>query len=326
MHPLIAALPSDLTPPALRHVLADDIRVGRVIWVRLDGLTIAEPRSHAALQSAIHRMGLRGDEGAPTPELVVFEWTHVTAISADGLSFVAVLCQALLQRGIAIHCLPAEDPAVAAALAHPACAVLREPGIGWHPGQSAPLTASAPCIPIGKVQLFAGRHGSNLTSALDEIAESLERGLWPAVPELDALLMETAQNVFTHARAENAALSVVVQRRRRPSRLQVGVADDGVGIPIAVLDEPRHGWLASCSPSRATEAVLTRRLTGRGVEKGGGVLGELYASLVAQAGATITLRSREGWVQVFGVDDVRHQSLTFGVGTQLLVELPLVDR
>jgi hypothetical protein len=143
LHPL--SLPNDLAPVALQHALADEIRAGRIVWTRIDGLTAADPIRHAALQVALRRIGLHGENGSQAPEVVVLDWCQLAAITADGLAFAAVLCQALRQRGIEVHCLPAEDPAVAAALASPACDVLREQGVTWRRGPSRMITASAPC-------------------------------------------------------------------------------------------------------------------------------------------------------------------------------------
>jgi hypothetical protein len=316
-----------LSPSELKTSLSEDIRSGRVLWTRVDGLSAADLGVHRALQAALRRTGVQGEPGQVLPEMVVLDWTHVAAVSADGLAFAAVLCQALRARSIRVLCIPPDETAVAAALGHSSCDALRVPGVEWRPREAIQLTSTAPYIPLGPVHLFAGTLGFSIVAALDEVDGALERGGWPMVPELGELLMEMAQNVRTHASASHAALSVVVHRRRRPPRLQVGMADDGIGIPNAVLDDPRHRWLESYSPSRATETVVTRQLSGRGAGRGGGVLGELYHTLLTQAGATITLRSREGWVQLTGTSRTpRHESLSYGTGTQILVELPLVGR
>lgn len=315
----------DLSPAALHHEMAEDLRAGRVLWVRADGLGAADPAVHRGLQSALRRTGVHGELGGVAPETVVLDWTHLAAVSADGLAFAAVLLQALRDRGIHVRCCPPHDPVVGAALAQSSCGALRGEGIAWHAEPTGTVSRTDPRHVLGPLHLFAGARGFSLSTALDQIEGALNRAGWRSVPMLPELLMEIAQNIRSHANARHAALCVVVERRRRPPRLQVGVADDGIGIPNSILNDPRHGWLDSFSPARATETVVMRQLSGRGADQGGGVLGDLYETLLAESGATVTLRSGAGWVRISGADrESRHESLTYGLGTQVLVELPLL--
>jgi len=312
---------------ALRRSLEEELQRGDAQWIRMDGLGVDDPDAHRGLQSGVRRTGVHRYIVPTPPGVVVLDWKHLAAVSADGLAFAAVLLQALCALKTRVICCPAQDPHVSETLAHTFCAALRYKGVEWLPEFADRADAKNPRVLLGPVYCFGGARGVSVGKAIDEAESALELAGWARVPELNDLIVEIAQNIGTHADASHAALCVLIDQRRRPPRLQVGVADDGVGIPTAMLSDPRYTWLQSYSPARANETVIVRQLSGRGADRGGGVLGELYGTLIAEAGATVTLRSGEGWVRIGGNDRTpRRQSLTYGLGTQLLVELPLTRR
>jgi hypothetical protein len=141
---------------------------------------------------------------------------------------------------------------------------------------------------------------------------------------------EVLHNVLSHAGATHGAATALLFPRRRPKILQIGIADDGLGIAGTVLRDPHHEELAWFSDARVTGAVIRDNLSGRGAvsgeREGGGGLARVVKRLLLETASKVFLRSGAALV-VLRSEDPEHflfHRLTYGTGTQIRLELRLV--
>jgi hypothetical protein len=139
---------------------------------------------------------------------------------------------------------------------------------------------------------------------------------------------EFLHNVLSHGEAQNAAAVVIVFTRRRPRILQVGIADDGIGIPTSLVTQRRHDWVSEFSDALATRAVLRGALSGRpedalGALTGGGVA-RIVQRLSHELHARVIMRSGAALVRVgASTGNVEINRLSYGHGTQVRIEVPI---
>jgi hypothetical protein len=310
---------------SLRTSLAGPMRTGEAVWLRLGGLGLDDARSHGALCNCLERLGIGGAE--IPPGIVVLDWSVASDCSAEGLVFFAVLAKHLVDTGVQVF---AAEPAVSGIAEVLAQSGFRSgcAGVEWVPCDACGGGA-AHCGARGA--LFSTSPNESVDDFCDDLSATLKR---LAVPRsVRCAIMGTAQevlhNVLSHAEASHGAAAALIFPRRRPKVLQIGIADDGVGIAGTILRHPRHAWLGWFSDAQVTEAVLRDHRSVRGAdtgeEQGGGGLARLVKRLLAETPSSVILRSGSAFVTLRSQDpDHFHlRRLTYGTGTQFRLELPL---
>jgi hypothetical protein len=130
------------------------------------------------------------------------------------------------------------------------------------------------------------------------------------------------QNVLAHSGAQHACAVALVHPLKRPPEVEVGIADGGRGIASGVLSQERHGWLFSFTDGAVTAAALTRGLSGRAEDDGGGALAGLIRGLIRECGATVVVRSGAALLRLNPPDGrCAPCNLSCGWGTQTLIRV-----
>jgi hypothetical protein len=143
-----------------------------------------------------------------------------------------------------------------------------------------------------------------------------------------SLAHDMLANVVEHAAASRMSAVAVLLARRRPPLIQIGVADDGRGIPSAMLDRGDYRGFGLLHDASVVHAVLARGLTrrvggaGEDGDDGRGGLSAMIAALmpllaavrVRSGAALVSATARSGW---------RRSALDHGHGSQMVVEVPL---
>ena len=139
---------------------------------------------------------------------------------------------------------------------------------------------------------------------------------------LDSLIHELLQNVISHSSSRHAAIGARAVAPRGKT-IEIGLADDGVGIAAHVVAQSSHSWLSWLSDASVTETTLANQLSGRDPHSGGGCLGEVMRAFLRQADADVTIRSGTAHVKFANARDfsVTKHNLTFGMGTQILIRI-----
>ena len=308
----------------LRQRLLGELRSGVARWLRLDGVGVESIEVHSALLHALQPFGLCGEFAGTPPHTAVLDWSSCSKCDAEGLAFFVVLARELAGRGARIIvCGPTERGLVE---------LLEESGfrascacekwiLSEHDGRCDTRI-------LGRGAMFGGELSrAGISEFLSQLDSSLNAFGLPdqQAAIASALVCEAFQNVLSHANASHAAAVAVRHSRRRPSVIQVGIADTGVGIPAHVLSHPRHAWLASFSDASVTEVVLDQSISGRPNDEGGGGFGLLARTFLRECDARLLVRSGAALVTLSSDDPNRYRKrmLTYGAGTQMRFELRL---
>jgi hypothetical protein len=314
----------------LRVRVRGERKAGRLAWVDLRGLAIDGHDTHAGLLRAASAFGLGIREVRSRPTTAVLDWSYVSTVPAEGLSFLVVLAHALSARGVAIVMCEPELREVAVALDESG---IRQhlPDVVWIPIQTAGEQRRARVL-VPLIE-FAGKRG---TSAIAPFLSTLDAALSAQLVDVNraalitATAMEVIQNVLAHADTEFAASIAVLHYRRRPPVITMGIADAGVGIGTSMLDHPRHAWMTAVADRGATSAVFGTALSRRDADQGGGGMVRIIRRLVEEAGATVLVRSgaacatiRSDHTKKGGSALVSIAGHTVGWGTQTHVSIPI---
>jgi len=289
--------------------------------VRLDGIGINRPDWHGALQRHLEKVLSVTDPPRERPREVIFDWSPVETTTAEGLAYFLVLTHRLHRQGHVIT------------VCEPSCADLREavqslglsnsiPAIRWV---SDPPIDGRRLRAIGRPGLFGGsRKSGNAGAFLDELERELAtmKMSQPPLEILVAFSMEVIQNIRSHAGASVGSAFAVLEQHRRPPRIQLGFADDGAGIASHVLQQMRHENLAAFTDMTVVTAVLSRALSGRDSDSGGG-FSRLCHILTEDHNGSVWVRSGAALLQLQPGTSPRGARLAAGSGTQIRVTLPL---
>lgn len=311
---------------SLRASVSSLKRSGDAAWIQLNGLPLEDGRAHSALCHALARFGLGAELGAHIPKAAVLDWSNVDGCSAEGVAFFAVLVRHLLAKGVrVIACRPA-DGAIAAVLERAGILVACGP-ITWV--KCAACTPSA-VEAIAPAAVFGSESNDSVFVFCDELSAALKRlALTRSVRQaVMGTTQELLQNVLSHASASHAAAMALLLPRKRPKVLQIGVADDGLGIPGSVLRQERYRWLGWFHDASVTEVVLSQALSGRpstAESANGGGMARIIKRLLRETTSTVMLRSSAALITLRSnaPDRFERRALTYGAGTQIRVELRL---
>ncbi len=309
----------------LYRALATEIQRRETVWVRLNGLAVDRADLHGALHLWLRKLEPQGgtmkDSAA---RRIVLDWSPVETASAEGLAFFLVLIRRLreLRREI-IVCAPT-------------CSDVREAvasleqeedisGVQWvfdRPVRSRRIRTLGPPAVFGP-----GLGRANVSAFLSRFRDQLKELCTTKTPgELaEAVAMELVQNIGAHAGPTWACTMTLLEERRRPPRIQIGMADNGAGIALHVLQQPRHQSLAPFTDRAVVEAVLREALSGRDEPQGGGGFSRLARELTHKHGGDVWVRSGTALIHLppGGSAHPRGASLSAGYGTQVRVTLPL---
>lgn len=295
--------------------------------MRLGGLGIDRPESHGALCSTLERLGIGTANGTKLPKLVVLDWSVVSNCSAEGLAFFSVLARHLVGSGVHVIATEPELEDIREVLVQSGIRA-RCDGVAWV----SCATSGRPSVRSGaRAALFTASWDASVDDFCDDLSATLVRLAVPRRARCAVMgtTHEMLHNVFSHAGARYGGATALLFPGRRPKVLQIGIADDGLGIAATVLRHPRHEWLGWFSDARVTGAVLRDSLTGRGAESGeeagGGGLARIVKRLLSETTCKIIVRSGAALIVLRSGDADRFvpHRLTYGTGTQLRLELQL---
>jgi hypothetical protein len=177
--------------------------------------------------------------------------------------------------------------------------------------------------------IFGGLLGrGNIVGFLDGLGQELGHlGMRKEQAEvLEAVAVELTQNSLAHARGVWATVVALIEYRRRPPRIQIGLADAGPGVPNHLLQQFEHQRLTPFTDFTVLETVVTQALTGRSDARGGG-FSRLAKRIVKDFGGVVLVRSGAGLVQIGGRIDGRPTGVRLGngYGTQVRVTVPVTE-
>lgn len=309
-------------PEQLRRSLSDALRRRDAIWLHAGGFSAYHPPRHRALLHALEAAGVAGDsQRRALPSTLVFDWTTTETCTADGFALFGVAGLWLSAHGLRpIVCGPAlRDLALLLEVTG-----LRDAGCWGRWIENAPIGANR-LRPLGRAGTFGGALGrgnlreflSDLAAALRAIGTERERAHL-----IEAVAMDMMQNARAHAGNALGCVVALVEHRRRPARVQIGMADSGPGIPTHVLRQPAYSDLAPFSDLTVVGAVLNHALSGRAGGAGGG-FARLATRIVQDFGGEVCVRSGAALVSLGPAAGACGVRLNTGWGTQVLVSMPI---
>lgn len=311
----------------LRASLAGSGRNRTTAWIKLGGLAIEEASAHGAFCNTLERLGLTTDATASPPQLVVLDWSTVDECTSEGVSFFATLARQLVESGVRVIVTEPASAGIRGVLADSGLRA-RCDGLEWVPCEACGhITVRS----IARAAFFSRVQNESVDDFCDDLSAALEDLRVPrkTLVAIAGTTFEMLHNVLSHADAPHGAATALIFPRRRPKVLQVGIADNGLGIPGSVLRHPRHAWLAWFSDAEVTSAVLRGNLSGRGAEsgldEGGGGLARAVRRLLSETSARLVLRTARALVilQSGQPDRFMLHRLTYGTGTQIRLQIAL---
>lgn len=307
----------------LRASLGEATRTGATAWIRLRGLDIDDAMAHSALCNTLERLGLARGAAATPPQLVVLDWSTVGECSAEGVAFFATLAQQFVRDGVRVI---VPEPAVEAIRGILTESGLRAgcEGLEWVPCEASGRGAGRS---VARAAIFSALANESVDDFCDDLSATLEELRVPRVTAraVTGTTFEMVHNVLSHAAAPHGAAIALLFPRRRPKILQVGIADNGLGIPEALLRHPRHEWLGWFSDAEVTTRVLSGNLSGRGAEEGGGGLARAVKRMLTETPSRLLLRSGAALITLESSSPERfiRRRLTYGTGTQIRMEFQI---
>jgi hypothetical protein len=297
-------------------------RSGYLLWLQSRGLAIDTGMWHAAFCGCLRQFGLGGENTGRIPACAALDWTACDDTSAEALAMFAVVVRRLRRNDVAVY---ACEPG-----ARSISDVLDRSGIRsecsdvqWIGNFSADGRALESFVPAAvwacgddsSAHRFCDQLGAALRAA--GTTKCLRRGVMSTTVEL-------IHNIQSHSGAHFAAAAALLLPRRRPSVLQVGVADDGIGIPDAILSQPLHEWLSWFPDASVMEVVLQHALSGRQSQTGGGMAHHVRR-LIGEALCRVDIRSGASHLVLSSDKPTTFTKthLNAGLGTQVRLEVRL---
>jgi signal transduction histidine kinase len=305
--------------------MRDELEQGRAFWAYLGGLSLEQPNNHSLLQGLFRRMGLGigGMAFTGPPSRVVLDWSRVERMSAEGFAQFAVMVGTLLDGGCQVTILSPAWSDLQQALAELGLCSW-PPTVSWVECDVVPTSRIQALVPAA---IFGGPLGrGNIGEFLDGLSRELRRLNASKQPAelLEAAAIELTQNSHAYATGARVVVVALMEHRRRPRRIQIGLADAGPGISNHLLQRLEHERLAPFTDFTVVETVLAHALTGRVGGHGGG-FSRLAERITKQHEGSVWVRSGEGLVR-FGEGGGGRMSgvrLGAGFGTQVRVTLPI---
>ncbi|MBB4635974.1 hypothetical protein [Longimicrobium terrae] len=262
------------------------------------------------------------------PKVLILDWSGVSNCSAEGLALFGVVTRRLAEHAVRIIIIEPEftdtRSAVNGSRILDGCG-----GLEWVPSTASKRSILHCCA---QAAAFSGSANESVDNFCDGLSDTLKAHAAPrrATLAMMGTAIELLHNVLSHAGSSHAAAAAFVLPRRRPAVLQVGIADDGIGIPAAVLRHPRHAWLTWFSDAGVTRAVIREQLSGRKTtegetDSGGGGMARVIKKLLEETSSEVTLRSGSALIRLSSTDPESYKvhRLTYGAGTQVRIELRL---
>lgn len=319
----------DLSSPLrLRQTLQPRLDDGAAAWVRLAGLSLDDLKAHRGFCQAMTRCGIAAELGIPLPSIVVLDWSVVAQCGAEGLAYFRVLVEQFVRLGILVVVCEPSDAGLRRVFANAGMLA----GLSSLARVPNPSSGIATCEALCQMTVFSTATHASLATFLDQLGSSLER-LGSSRRRRQAIMGvagELLQNILTHAGAMTGAAVATLLPRRRPKVVQVGVADDGIGIARSFLALGTDRDIQQFSDAMVTHVVLGRSLSGRGASNGervaGGGLSRLFTRLLDEhPGTRVLLRSGEAFCALDAAHPAswKRDRLMAGGGTQVRLEVRL---
>lgn len=308
----------------LRTLLQSELKKRETVWLDLRGISVHRVAEHSAFMRALADLGFDPEPPQALPRRVVLDWSGVDTVSAEGIAFFSVLVRYLLEIEVKVLVCSASCADIAEVLWETGLrSALSE--VNWVPQPSVP---SNRIRAIGHAAVLRGAEGrARASKFVNGLGNSLREFEFEgnAVGLAEAVAMELLQNVLEHSGDVWATAVSLVQHRRRPPWIQIGVADLGAGVAEHVLAQVRHQDLGQFSDLAVIQAVFSAALSGRASGSGGGGLSMLVKDIVERHGGEAWVRSGSGLVgfSTGGKRWVRPTHLTAGFGTQIRISFPV---
>ncbi|MEO6197267.1 MAG: hypothetical protein ABIP58_04075 [Dehalococcoidia bacterium] len=258
------------------------------------------------------------------PSTVILDWTRTDVLAAEALAYFTVVARRMMAIGIqTIICMPSTKTgyvAIEGIVRDLVNAGARAVQPATQFSDTASLLASAASFQLDD----SGQQSDFIEVCGEGIAKS---GAEPSVREIaEALLREALQNARTHSEATMAAGAGLSFRRRRPRLVQVGIADDGIGVARSVLARGAHTDLREFADATIALAVVNGTLSGRNAGHGGGGFSLVLREALESFSARVTIRTGSALLRMEGADPTRWRirHLTRGFGTQIRFEFPVL--
>ncbi|MHB1096396.1 MAG: hypothetical protein ACYC3F_09490 [Gemmatimonadaceae bacterium] len=285
---------SEVSADSLREELQAELKAGRALWLRMDGAGLEDRLMHQAFTGSLARCGVGAERTPKSPTTLVLDWSKVASVSADGLAHFAVLMRHGANMGLELIVCGPSEPDLKRAVE----AVSAMPDVtGGRWVQTTQRDTRPRVRVLSKQSVFSPCDGeprgflNGLSAWLNE--QNVRASAKSAVI---SCVMEILLNIRTHSGADVAAAVVLELLHRRPHRLQIGFADNGIGIVNSMLENPHFAGLEALHPATAADSLLmgtrTRRDDGRTDEfRARGGLGQVVRCLVEGTRATAAVRS-----------------------------------
>jgi len=298
-------------------------RTGEVRWICLSGLCV-DSKNHSAFCRAVCELSSLTDAASTSPQLIVLDWGRVEVCSAEGIAFFLILVRWLLEQRMSfVVCSPTHF-GVSTALDRGGARTCCGDAVCWIRSESRGVAAVEE---IAQCVVLARGEDQVVSTFLDELSASLTRLQLPKATRqlVMGLTHEVFQNVRSYAEANFVAAAAYYFQRRHC--LQIGIADDGVGIADTILRQDRHAELDWFSDARIVSLVLRRGLSGRAVAADGTVSGggmsQLIPVVLNGVRSAIMLRSGRALLGLRS-DSPKYpapQRFNFARGTQFRLEI-----
>lgn len=309
----------------LRGELRAQLRSGEARWIQLKGLSAENALHHRALCATLAAIGLNAARGTQVPQLVILDWSTVDECAADGVALFCVIATSLLDRGTrVVVCMPAGSDlaqVVGDALAQAVRAEVTRITVPQTPSQR--VQCVTPPVSLGLNSKPAIRGFCEGLSAGLQRRESAER----TRKAIMAFATELVLNSLQHAQATSVRATALLYTRRRPQVIEIGLADNGVGITESLVSTPAFARLGHLHDTSVVEFVLDQAASARSMPDSAaasrGGFGQAIKALVETVTASVTIRSGRALLTVGsdGRADYRREAFDHGLGTQVLASI-----
>lgn len=291
-------------------------------WIRAEAFSLDNEQWHSALCRVLSHFGVCGDTSRVAPQVAVLDWSRAEICSAEGLAFFAVLIHRLTSIGVTVVACDAALSDVSLVLETSGVRAMTQTKRWISGGREArnsietlvPLAVSATGTMDG-----IGSFCNSLNDSL--VALGAPKRTRQAVV---GTVTDLIQNVKAHSQAQYAAATALLLSRKRPKIIQIGIADDGLGIPNTILSQPLHQWLSWFPDASLTEVVLDQGLSSRESQSGGGSA-HLIRRLVSEVRSRVIIRTGGALISFDSEAPSKFmkRNVSLGLGTQVRLEIGL---
>ena len=307
---------------ALEAQVTGHKRSGSLEWIRAEAFSLDNEQWHSALCRVLSHFGLCGETSRVPPQVAVLDWSRTETCSAEGLAFFAVLIQRLTSIGVTVVACDAGLSDVSLVLETSGARAMTQTK-RWISGKPEARNSVETLVPLA-VSATGTTNGIGIfCNSLNDslVALGATKKCRQAVV---GTVIDLIQNVKSHSQAQYAAATALLLSRKRPKIIQIGIADDGLGIPNTVLSQPLHQWLAWFPDASLTEVVLDQGLSSRESQSGGGSA-HLIRRLVSEVRSRVIIRTAGALISFDSEAPSKFtkRNLSPGLGTQVRLEVSL---